>query len=85
MTTPICLLVAKHGMCLRVGCFAFLTVALLRQARELTAQPFVQPLLAAELVFARLDGSTEPAQRRIVQVQLVERGSGELAPVRSVV
>ncbi|MEI2704847.1 MAG: LacI family DNA-binding transcriptional regulator [Ilumatobacteraceae bacterium] len=40
---------------------------------------------AAELVFARLDGSTEPAQRRIVQVQLVERGSGELAPVRSVV
>lgn len=36
--------------------------------------------LAAERVFARLDGDTSPAARTIVPTRLIERGSGELPP-----
>jgi LacI family transcriptional regulator len=35
---------------------------------------------AAELMFARLDGDQSPSQHRVVPVELVPRGSGELAP-----
>jgi LacI family transcriptional regulator len=35
---------------------------------------------AAELVFSRLDGYDGPSRRVVVPTQLIERGSGELAP-----
>jgi LacI family transcriptional regulator len=36
--------------------------------------------VAAELAFARLDGDDRPPQRVVVPCELVERGSGEVAP-----
>jgi LacI family transcriptional regulator len=36
--------------------------------------------IAAERVFARLDGDHSPASRTIVPTRLIERGSGELPP-----
>ncbi len=36
---------------------------------------------AADLLFARLDGSTEPSQRVVLAPTLIPRGSGELPPV----
>jgi LacI family transcriptional regulator len=36
--------------------------------------------LAAELLFARLDGDRGPTRRLVVPTTLIERGSGELAP-----
>jgi len=36
--------------------------------------------IAAERVFARLDGDESPAARTVVPTRLIERGSGELAP-----
>lgn len=34
--------------------------------------------IAAEVIFARLDGDTSPPQDHIVRVELIQRGSGEL-------
>jgi LacI family transcriptional regulator len=34
---------------------------------------------AAELVFRRLDGDASPPQRIVMPVQLIARGSGEIA------
>lgn len=39
--------------------------------------------LAAERVFARLDGDTAPPERTIVPTRLIERGSGEIPPAES--
>jgi len=36
--------------------------------------------IAAERVFARLDGDHSPAARTIVPTRLIERGSGEIRP-----
>jgi LacI family transcriptional regulator len=36
---------------------------------------------AAECLFRRLDGDTTPAAQHVVPIQLIARGSGELAPV----
>jgi DNA-binding LacI/PurR family transcriptional regulator len=36
--------------------------------------------IAAERVFARLDGDTSPAARTVVPTRLIERGSGEIPP-----
>ena len=36
--------------------------------------------IAAERVFARLEGDDSPASRTIVPTRLIERGSGELPP-----
>ncbi|MDQ0577454.1 LacI family DNA-binding transcriptional regulator [Agromyces albus] len=36
--------------------------------------------VAAERVFARLDGDNSPAARTIIPTRLIERGSGEIAP-----
>ena len=38
--------------------------------------------IAAERVFARLDGDRTPAARTIVPTRLIERGSGEIPPRR---
>ena len=35
---------------------------------------------AAELLFARLDGDDGPSRRIVLPTELIERGSGELAP-----
>jgi LacI family transcriptional regulator len=37
---------------------------------------------AAELLFARLDGGRGPSRQVVVPTTLIERGSGELPPVR---
>ncbi|MBM7503540.1 LacI family DNA-binding transcriptional regulator [Agromyces aurantiacus] len=36
--------------------------------------------IAAERIFARLDGDTSPATRTVVPTRLIERGSGEITP-----
>jgi LacI family transcriptional regulator len=36
--------------------------------------------IAAELLFARIDGDTTPSKRVVVPTTLIERGSGEIAP-----
>ena len=35
---------------------------------------------AAELLLARLDGDDRPSRRIVLPTELIERGSGELAP-----
>jgi LacI family transcriptional regulator len=35
---------------------------------------------AAELLFRRLDGDTSPSVHRVIEVKLIPRGSGEIAP-----
>jgi LacI family transcriptional regulator, galactose operon repressor len=39
--------------------------------------------IAAERIFARLDGDTSPVQTVVVPAQLIPRGSGEIRPTRS--
>jgi DNA-binding LacI/PurR family transcriptional regulator len=36
--------------------------------------------VAAELAYARLDDATRPPQHRTIDLELVIRGSGEVAP-----
>lgn len=64
-----------------VGFDDFLLADLLEPAVTVVAQDAsLIGSLAAELLFARLDGDTSPARVRVVPTRLVERGSGEIAP-----
>jgi LacI family transcriptional regulator len=44
------------------------------------SDPYRLGTTGAELAFGRLDGEDGPAQRVVLPVELVPRGSGELAP-----
>ena len=45
-----------------------------------TYEPYRLGQEAAELLFARIDGYQGPSQHRVVDTQLIARGSGEIRP-----
>ena len=64
-----------------VGFDDFDTADLLHPAVTVVAQdPKAMGTRAAELLLARIDGSTDPVSTLVVPVDLIVRGSGELAP-----
>lgn len=77
---------ALHGLGLQhqvalVGFDDLLLADLVQPAVTVIAQdPTRMGMLAAERMFARLEGDTSPAATLVVPSQLVVRGSGEIAP-----
>ena len=70
----------EHTVAL-VGFDDFLLADLLSPAVTVVAQdPAAIGRTAAELLFARIDGDTGPAQCRLVPTTLIRRGSGEIPP-----
>ncbi len=64
-----------------VGFDDFLLADLLQPAVTVVAQdPAAIGRAACELLFARMEGSTEPVGERIIPTTLIPRGSGEIAP-----
>jgi LacI family transcriptional regulator len=75
----------ERGLRERVAQVGFVDVALaelLEPALTVIAQdPYELGRAAAEVLFARLDGDTQPPRRVVLPTRLVARGSGELPPV----
>jgi LacI family transcriptional regulator len=71
--------------CALVGFDDFPLFDRLKPAISVVAQdPRAMGTLAAELLFERIAGDTSPPQERVVETELMARGSGELsAPARS--
>jgi LacI family transcriptional regulator len=68
-----------HEKVALVGFDEILLADLLQPAVTLVVQDVTaMGVLAAELLFARLDGDDGPSQRHVLGTQLVERGSGEI-------
>jgi LacI family transcriptional regulator len=64
-----------------VGFDDFDTSDLLRPAISVVSQnPKVMGALAAQLLLNRIDGDASPFETHVIDVNLIERGSGELAP-----
>jgi LacI family transcriptional regulator len=62
-----------------IGFDDFQLADLLEPAVTVVAQdPYRMGTIAAERIFARLDGDDSPAVRHVVRTRLIERGSGEL-------
>ena len=71
---------AQHRIAM-VGFDDFLLADLLEPPVTVVAQnPCRMGQLAAELLFARMDGDRSPARRHIVPTRLIVRGSGEIPP-----
>jgi LacI family transcriptional regulator len=74
----------RAGLERRVALIGFDDVALadiVEPAVSVVAQdPAALGRAAAELLFRRLDGDTSPSVHRVVPVELIARGSGEIAP-----
>jgi LacI family transcriptional regulator len=68
----------------RVALIGFDDIALADLVRPaitiMTPDPTRLGTIAAERIFARLDGDTSPAQRVVVAAKLIPRGSGEIPP-----
>ena len=72
----------QHEVAL-VGFDDFLLADLLEPPVPVVAQdPAAMGTLAAQRLFARIDGDTGPPTTRVVPTRLVARGSGELPPAR---
>ena len=71
----------KHHEVALVGFDDFLLADLLDPAVTVIAQdPGRMGAVAAQTLFERLEGNVAPTRRHLVPTELVERGSGEIAP-----